>query len=139
VNGRNFSWYFLHVKEDPAVRPWVAHKDGEATLVSIPACSDDLLWDTIWKHAGRDRSLIDSLADQYLTGDGRGGKIRRVLDAGGWPVFVIHWQSLYSNGTETGLAVLDTVAGRVNGALAGEAEWKTCLEIAALTAGITSS
>ena len=48
---------------------------------------------------------------RFLTPDGRGGKIREVLDAGGWPVILTHWQSLFSNGLETGLAVLDALVG----------------------------
>ena len=135
VYGRKLSWYFLQLSDDFAVRPSVAYRDADSTVVSIPACSDDLLWDTIWKHAGKEPALVAALADQYLTADGKGGVIRKVIDGGGWPVFVIHWQTLFSNGAETGLAVLDTVAARVNRELAGEAEWKTCLEMAKLTAG----
>jgi len=134
VYGRKLSWYFLQLSDDRAVRPSVMYRDGESTVVSIPACSDDLLWDTIWKHAGKDPAVVAALADKYLTADGRGGLIREVLDGGGWPIFVMHWQTLYSNGAETGLAVLDTVAERVNHSLAGKVEWMTCLEMAEITA-----
>ena len=40
-----------------------------------------------------------------------------MLDAGGWPVLLTHWQSLYSNGLGTGLAVLEEVGRRVRASL----------------------
>ena len=135
VNERAFSWYFLHVSDDPATKPKVAHRGGGATLVSISSSMDDMLWDTIWKHAAADRDLVSGLADKFLTADGRGGKIRAALDAGGWPVLLCHWQTLYSNGAETGLAVIDEVAKRVEKSLAGWVKWMTCMEMARLTAG----
>jgi hypothetical protein len=133
VHGRTLSWYFLHIKDDPVTKPWVAYRDEGSTCVSVATCSDDLLWDTIWKHAGADRALIASLADGFLTANGRAGLIRRVLDAGGWPVFLAHWQTLWSNGHETGLAVLDEVGKRIHGTLGGAVEWTTCLGMAKKT------
>ena len=47
-----------------------------------------------------------------------------------------HWQSLFSNGLETGLAVLDELGRRVQGALADEVEWVTCMEMARRTAAV---
>jgi len=134
VFGRTFSWYFLHIKEDPMTKPWVAHT-GDATLVAIPAVSDDLLWDTIWKIGAPTPADVTALADRFLTADGTAGLIRRVVDAGGWPVLVCHWQTLFSNGHETGLAVLDEVAGRVARTFRDSVRWMTCLEMAHLTAG----
>src|SRR5207249_4252575 len=47
VYGRSFSWYFLHMLYDrPEARPWIAHAEGETTLVSIPATVRDFLWET---------------------------------------------------------------------------------------------
>jgi len=134
VHGRALSWYFLHVKDDPMTKPWVAYRAEGSILVSVASCSDDLLWDTIWKLGGADHALISSLADGFLAADGRSGLIRRVLDAGGWPVFVAHWQTLWSNGHETGLAVIDEVGKRVGEALGGAVRWTTCLEMARKTA-----
>ena len=52
------------------------------------------------------------------------------------PILLTHWQSLFSNGLETGLAALNVVGTRVNETLAGEVEWKTCSELVRLTLGI---
>ncbi len=133
VYGRDFSWYFLHMLHShPASRPWVAFADGRATLVSIPTTTTDVWWKTI-DSPRDDAAWIGTLADELLTEDGRNGQVRRVLDAGGWPVFLTHWQSLYSNGVESGLAVLHEVGRRVAGPLAGEVVWRNCSEMARLT------
>lgn len=133
VYGRKFSWYFLHMHHDkPESKPWVAFQEGDTTLVAIPSTVDDFWWKTI-DSSRTDQEFIDSVTDLIITKDGRGGKIRQVLNAGGWPILLTHWQSLFSNSLETGLAVLDEVGARVNEALAEEVEWKTCLEVARLT------
>jgi len=129
VYGRTFSWYFLHIKEDPMTKPWVAHR-GESTLVSIPAHGDDYLWDTIWKIGKPGVADIGTLADRYLTQDGKAGLIARAVQAGGWPVIVCHWQTLFSNGHETGLAVLDEVAERAARVYGDAVRWTTCMEMA---------
>ncbi len=68
-----------------------------------------------------------------MTDDGRGGAIRTVLDAGGWRIYMNHWQSFFSNGLETGLAVLDLLGERINRTLRDEVVWSSCSEIAART------
>jgi hypothetical protein len=133
VYDRRFSWYFLHMIYDQHdLRPWIALADDEHTLVSIPGTVTDFWWQTI-DSPRTDAEYVHGIADKILTADGRGGKVREVLDAGGWPVLVTHWQSLFSNGTETGLAVLDEVGRRVSRALGDEVEWLTCMEMARRT------
>jgi hypothetical protein len=130
VYAREFSWYFLHMLDKfPASRPWVAFAQGPATLVSIPTTTTDVWWKTI-ESPRRDAAWIGELADELLTSDGRGGQVRTVLDAGGWPVFLTHWQSLFSNGLETGLAVLDEVGRRIRTSLSTEVDWLNCTEMA---------
>jgi hypothetical protein len=134
VYGRRFSWYFLHMLHDrPDARPWVALKEGETTLVAIPSTVDDFWWETI-DSPRTDAAYIGEVTDRMLTEDGRGGKIRVVLDAGGYPVLLTHWQSLISNGLGTGLDVLDELGRRIRERLAGEVEWVSCLELARRTA-----
>jgi hypothetical protein len=138
VYGRDFSWYFLHMLHDqPEARPWIAVANGPTTLVAIPSTVDDFWWETI-NSPRTDAEFIHGVADRILTADGHGGKVREVLDAGGWPVLLTHWQSLFSNGLETGLAVLDEVGRRVSATLAGEVVWQSCLEVARRTVGVTS-
>jgi hypothetical protein len=133
VNDLDSSWYFLHIWDDyPETRPYIAFAQGKTTLVSINSTVDDFFWETI-NSPRSDAEFINTVADQLLTADGRGGAIRRVIDAGGWPVLMTHWQSFFSNGSETGLAVLDELGRRVQQALANEVSWATCSEIARRT------
>jgi hypothetical protein len=133
VNGREVSWYFLHTRDDrPATRPWVAQRDGPTQLVSIASTVPDVWWQTI-DSPRTDPDWIEAVADQALTRDGREGAVRRVLDAGGWPVLVTHWQSLFSNGLETGLKALDEVGRRVGATLGGAVSWSSCSELVGLT------
>lgn len=133
VYDRDFSWYFLHMLHDePSRRPWIAYQEGPTTLVSVPTTVPDVWWDTI-DSPRRDAEWISALADQLLTEDGRGGLVRRVVDAGGWAVCLTHWQSLFSNGVESGLAVLNEFGRRVQATLADEVEWLSFSELARRT------
>jgi hypothetical protein len=135
VYGRDFSWYFLHMIYDrPESRPWIAHRDGETVLVSIPATVADHFWETI-NSPRTDPEYVSAVTDKMLTGDGRGGDVVKVLEAGGWPIILTHWQSLFSNGLETGLAVLDELGRRVEEQLFDRVRWTTCSELARMTAG----
>jgi hypothetical protein len=130
VYGRRFSWYFLHTVTDPSdARPWTAHREGDTVLVSVPASTNDVWWVTI-DSPRTDRAFIEEIADQVLGRDGCSGRVGEVLEGGGWPVLLTHWQSLFSNGLETGLAALDEVGERISATLAGEVEWLSCLELA---------
>jgi hypothetical protein len=136
VYDRDFSWYFLHMLWDkPATRPWIAYRQDGQTLVAIAATVADHWWDTI-NSPRTDAEYIASVTDKMLTADGQRGQIITVLEAGGWPVLLTHWQSLFSNGLETGLAVLEELACRIQTHLARRVEWKTCSEIARQTAAL---
>jgi hypothetical protein len=129
VYGRELGWYYLHIwHRYPESRPYIAYGRGGATLVAINSTVDDFFWETI-NTARSDRAYVESVADRLLTVDGRGGAIRAVLDAGGWPILMTHWQSFFSNGLETGLAVLDVLGQRVADTLGDQVEWATCMEL----------
>src|SRR5258708_24978980 len=136
VYGRGFSWYFLHMLwSKPETRPWIAFQENGSTLVAIAATVKDWWWDTI-NSPRTDREWIDGIADKMLTSDGKSGQIIDVLNAGGWPIVLTHWQSLCSNGLETGLAALDELGKRVSENLAAKVEWMKCSEIAEIVAPI---
>ena len=134
VYGRSLSWYFLHcLEEKPESKPWIAYRDDEHTLVSIPSTLNDKMWQTI-DCPRNDSAYITGIADDYLAPDGSGGSLIKVLDAGGWPLICTHWQSLFSNGLHTGLKVLDLVGERVEKLLGDRVTWLSSMEIARLVA-----
>ncbi len=129
----DFGWYYLHIWDAyPDTRPYIAYAKGKTALVAINSTVDDYCWETI-EVGQTDEAFINKITDYYLTEDGKGGAIRRVIDAGGWPILMSHWQSFFSNGNETGLAVLDRLGKRVATALEGEVEWISCSEMARRT------
>lgn len=133
VYNRDASWYFLHMfKNQPGIRPWVAFARDETTLVTVPTTVDDVWWATI-DSPRTDPEWISTLTDELLTADGKSGQVRRAIDSGCWVVCLTHWQSLFSNGLETGLAVLDELGRRVSETLSGEVEWLNCTEMALRT------
>lgn len=130
VYDRDSSWYFLHMLDDkPATRPWIAYQSGETTLVSIASTVRDWFWETI-NSPRTDAEYVSTIADKMLTADGKKGQIVDVLNFGGWPVILTHWQSLFSNGLETGLKVLDELGRRIEKRFTDRVEWMTCSQIA---------
>lgn len=127
VWGRRLSWYFLHAFADrPGTRPYIARADGDGVLVSIVANIDDYFWASLYRSQGDPDAIAVEIADHYLTDDGRDGEILRVLDAGGWPTIVTHWQCLYGNGSQAGLRALDLLGERIGRLLRDRVRWETC-------------
>lgn len=123
VNGSSKAWYFLRsLANTPNARPWVAYEAENRTVVSIPATTDDHFWQTIDTTETAD-AYVKRVADGLITEDGSEGEIIRVLDMGGWPIVLTHWQSLFSNGLGTGLRALNEVGRRVRKNLSERVEW----------------
>lgn len=133
VYGRTFSWYFLHAFDDrPTVRPYIARRDPTGTLVSIATNINDHFWAAL-NDSRDDEAFAVGIADRYLTDDGSSGAILPILEAGGWPMIVTHWQCLYGNGTKAGLRALDLLGDRIGRHLGDQVVWSTCLEAAERT------
>ena len=129
VNNSDVAWYFLRARRDvPDAKPWVALEEDGRTLVSIPATTRDVIWQTI-DSTDTSTEYVNGIADALITADGRNGEILRVLETGGYPILITHWQSLASNGLYTGLRVLDEVGRRVNLHLSDRVEWMSFEEI----------
>lgn len=135
VNGRGQTWYFLHANlNGTEFLSRVVLREGDDWLVSIVSQCADFLWQTM---DTRDTSAayIGSIADLYLTEDGRKGRLAELFRAGIPIVFHTHWQSMYSNGRRTGLRALEEVGRRVGAVWGSQVRWVKCSELAAQVAG----
>ena len=121
VNDRTFTWYFMHMDVRGRPRdPFVAWEDPERgiSVVSQPCSVDDLF--------GRRPAAIDRL----ISADGATGRIPELI-RGGQPVVILtHWQSLFSDGSATGLRELDEVLARVGHHYGHRLAWTRCSDIA---------
>jgi hypothetical protein len=128
--GVDQTWYFLHadcVSTD--LRSHVAWRQDDNWLVSLWAQVDDFLWQTM-ESIRADDAYVHSIADAYLTEDGRAGRLTQLQTAGTPMVLVTHWQSLFSNGRRTGLRILDEVCRRVQGNWGEQVQWTNCSDLA---------
>jgi hypothetical protein len=136
VYGRHDAWYFLRFSDavDAQAQVMIDEREGTTrrTCVSVIATCNDLLWPTM-DSPRTDAAYLSEVADGYLTADGKAGRIRDLLDGGGEIVLCTHWQSLFSNGTMTGLAVLAEVGRRVRDNLGDAVRWMKCSDLAAAT------
>ena len=129
VTGKSDAWYFLRSLTDREnAKPWIAYNENGRCVVSIPATTDDCIWQTIDTVESSDE-YVSRVADEWITADGSKGEIIRVLDGGGYPILITHWQSLMSNGLGTGIRILDEVCRRVNANLSDRVEWMSFEEI----------
>lgn len=123
VHGKKESWYFCRdLFNQPNAKPWIAYKDEEHTVVSIPATINDKFWQAM-DTTDTSEEYVRSIADYYISEDGKSGRIIEVLDSNGWPILLSHWQSLFSNGAGTGLRILELIAQRVEEHLSDRVEW----------------
>ena len=129
VTGRTEAWYFLRgLRGVPNAKPWIQLEDDGRTLVSIPATTTDVLWQTMDTEESSDE-YVSKIADLLISNDGKSGQIIDVINTNGYPILVTHWQSLMSNGLGTGIRVLDEVARRVNEHLYDKVQWMSFEEI----------
>jgi hypothetical protein len=130
VTGRMRTWYFLHANfEGTRFLSSVVLREGGGWLVSIVSQGNDFAWQTM-DTLEQDDDYVSSIADLWLTADGRRGRLAELFHAGTPVVFHTHWQSLYSNGRRTGLRVLDEVGRRVQDAWGAGARWTKCMDLA---------
>lgn len=129
VSKSEVSWYFLRgLRDVPNAKPWIALEEDGRTVVSIPPTTWDVTAATIDSTDTSDE-FVNQLADKLISLDGKSGQIIRVLQTGGYPILIAHWQCLASNGLYTGLRVLDEVGRRINLHLSDRVEWMSYEEI----------
>ncbi len=124
VWGRKESWYFCRSLGGRGARPWIAAEEDGRRVAAIPGTIGDMIWQAM-DTTDTSEEYVDWIADLYITENGKYGEIPKRLAVDSWPILTVHWQSLFSNGAETGLRVLDRIAGRVERALGDRVEWRS--------------
>jgi hypothetical protein len=104
--------YFRHLfTDDQSVAPRVEYAsdldgDDPRCVVSIIGCTGD--WFGGWD------GLEPGSPDQFITEDGRGGRLPEVINRGEPAILVCHWPGIYYNGEETGFKIFQTVVQRLH-------------------------
>lgn len=104
--------YFRHLfTDDRSVAPRVEYASGLAgdhpkCSVSIIGCTGD--WFGGWD------GLEIGHVDQFITEDGRGGRLPQVIGKEEPAILVCHWPGIYCNGHETGFRIFQEVCRRLH-------------------------
>jgi hypothetical protein len=105
--------YFRHLFTDPkqSVAPRVefaAGIDGDKPecVVSVIGCTGD--WFGGWD--GLERGTVD----QFITEDGKGGRLPQVIASGEPAILVCHWPGIYFNGERIGFNIFKEVHKRLH-------------------------
>ena len=115
VFGAEIPHYFRHLyTDDRSVAPRVEYASGldgddPRCVVSIIGCTGD--WFGGWD------GLSPGSADQFITEDGRGGRLPEVIARGEPAILVCHWPGIYFNGEEVGFNIFKEVVARLDAAL----------------------
>lgn len=125
VFGKKDVWYALHSGDKtPGYRPQAVEGEDGKRLVWFRCSVGDLLWKTI-DCPDTSSSYISTIADQLITADGKSGAVIQALEEDSYVIMLTHWQSMFSNGTRTGLRALELAAQRIREHLANKVEWIT--------------
>ena len=120
---KDSSFFFLKgMRNLPNAKPWVEIDREGKTLVSIPATVHDVFWATINSEESSE-NYVSEIADKLITKDGKSGEIIDVINRGGYPILITHWQSLASNGSYVGLKAFEEVVKRIDNNLSSKLEW----------------
>lgn len=105
--------YFRHLFTDPkqSVAPRVEFAAGidgpnPECVVSVIGCTGD--WFGGWDGLERGR------VDQFITEDGKGGRLPQVIAAGEPAILVCHWPGIYFNGERVGFNIFKEVVKRLH-------------------------
>jgi len=129
VAGKENAWFFLGgLTKAPDAKAWIELERNGRCLVSIPATTHDRVWPML-ESGDMSEEAILKCADAYITEDGKDGDIVRILENGGWPIMIAHWQSMYTNGSSAGLRAIDIVGQRIKKNLSDRVEWMSFSEI----------
>jgi len=124
--GLSYGWYYA-VNGGP--NPEITEPIPGFKLAGVKCTVGDKVWQSMHTPDGSEVT-INKIADEYITADGQEGYVPNCIKAGKPVVMLIHWQSMYGNGTRAGLRAFDIIAQRINSIYGDICEWKTFNELA---------
>lgn len=123
VFGKKDVWYALHSgPKAPGYKPQAVAGESGKRMVWFSCTVGDKLWQTI-NSPETSPEYISRVADELITEDGKDGAFIKALEEGSQVIFLTHWQSLYSNGTRSGLRALELAAARIEKHLKDKVQW----------------
>jgi len=130
VNARSLTWYFLQADgaslHVPPRLQLFRPETGEA-VVSIVCCDTEDFGHSAWTGGAPNPDVL-------ISADGRHGRLAQVLAAGGPAAFHTHWQTLFGQGTHSGLQALGTVVQRLDTYFGDRIVWTCCSDVACYAA-----
>jgi hypothetical protein len=121
--------YFRHLydKGDRSVAPRVEYASGlggdhPQCVVSIIGCTGD--WFGGWD------GLTPGNVNQFILGDGSGGRMVEVIDRGEPAIMVCHWPGIYFNGERIGFHIFQEIVKRLDAKYGQQIQWLKLSEIA---------
>ena len=130
VNDIPLTWYFLH--EEPKRRQWSVNpsvqyldrEKAEAVVSIVSGCREYFFFESRgWKQATPEN--ISHATDQYLTTDGRSGRMARLFDDRSCIVFHSHFQRLYGAEDRYGFIILEELLHRIDQVFGDGVMWMT--------------
>lgn len=124
VHGQKYIMIFNDTGQRPGV---IYRRDDGAMAVSLRPNVGDCYDHTLGKKTDKD---IQQDADKYIAADGRSGQFVDAIQRHKCLIFYTHAQTLYGNGTKSGLKVFQIAIARLHKQYGDRIQWMTGLEIA---------
>jgi hypothetical protein len=140
ICGVSVGWYFLHGDYTSIPVPprlMRCDRDSRTALVSLVSSSFHAPGqaDFAWRTQFGEPANIDS----ELSADGKGGRLATLFPYREPVLFHTHWQSLFSNGSGTGLEAMEELFERINRAWGDRMRWTSARELAIYTTAKTAT
>ncbi len=135
VNGRTLTWYFLQMDGQSIHLPprlTVFRPESGEAVVSIVTCDTYDFGRGVWWGDEPD-------PDMLISASGDSGRLAQVLAAGGPAAFHTHWQTMFSQGSRSGLRALGEVAARVRNHFGDRVVWTCALDLATYAAAAAAA
>jgi hypothetical protein len=142
AGGPPVTFYFIdeYVTDPPYKEPEVVLLDRQrgTAVVDIGNNCPEFCWFT---QRPESRQAL-AAAERFVSADGKSGRLVEMIAEDAWLITVVHWQSIFSDGSRAGLQAIDEMARRLAKHYGPRINWMTTSEIAryrAATAGCAIS